>query len=146
MSNWTYSVTIYCHFICVKYVTFLPGSLKQRLSSTINWFHSIFYHPLVLSHYVDQLTCVSSFAPELFMPLRYSNIDTEDIYFYKWIRNIFHRVCWKHQNFHKCIALVKISMFSTGEMTYNWYLLEKCKFSLYFILFRRFSINQLTRL
>ena len=35
-----------------------------------------------------------------------------------------------------------ISMFSTREMKYIWYLLKKSKFSFYFILFRRFTVNQ----
>ena len=48
-------------------------------------------------------------------------------------------MCWKHQKLHECVARVKMSMFSTHEMAYIWYLL-------YLILFRRFSANQLTML
>ena len=34
-------------------------------------------------------------------------------------------------------------MFSTHEMTHILYFLKKSKFSFYFILFRRFTVNQL---
>ena len=62
------------------------------------------------------------------------NENIEDIYFLRWVTNIFHWVCWKHQNFHECKARVKILMFSTHEMKYTWYLPKKYKFSFYFIL------------
>ena len=39
-----------------------------------------------------------------------------------------------------------VSMFSILEMTYIWYLLKKSKFSFYFILLRRFTVNELTML
>ena len=39
--------------------------------------------------------------------------------------------CVENENFHVCIARIKISMFSTIEMRYIWLLLGKSKFSLF---------------
>ena len=36
--------------------------------------------------------------------------------FLRWIPNIFHRVCWKHQNFHERAARVKIIVSNTRDV------------------------------
>ena len=61
-------------------------------------------------------------------------IEIEDIYFLRWMPNIFHRVCLKQQNFQECAVQVKILIVSTHQMKYIWYL-QKSNFSVYSILF-----------
>ena len=41
-------------------------------------------------------------------------------------------------------SVLKILMFSTHKMKYIWYLQKEKKFSFYFILFRRFTVNRVT--
>ena len=41
-------------------------------------------------------------------------------------------------------SVLKIPMFSTHEMKYIWYLPIKSKFSFFFILFRRFTVDRVT--
>ena len=63
--------------------------------------------------------------------------------FLRWIPNIFHRVSWKHQNFHECAARMKSSMFSTHEMKYIWYfILKKVNFLFILYFFRRLTFNK----
>ena len=59
------------------------------------------------------------------------SINKKKIYFFRWIPNIFHRVCWKHRNFPSCCALMKILMFSTHSMKYIWYSPKKSKYPLF---------------
>ena len=52
----------------------------------------------------------------------------------------------KHQKFHECAARMKISMFSTHEMKYIWYLLKKVNFLFFYFLEDLQLLNLLTML
>ena len=59
----------------------------------------------------------------------------EDIYVFEANTKYISSSVLKTSDFHECAARMKISMFSTRETKYIWYLLKKRKDSFYFILF-----------
>ena len=68
--------------------------------------------------------------------------DIEDIYFFEVNIKYISSSVLKTSEISWVRSTNKISMFSTHEMKYIWYLLIRNKFSFYFILFWRFTVNK----
>ena len=80
---------------------------------------------LTLFHLISQLLLTASNLSKYI----------EDIYFFEVNTKYISSSVLKTSDFHECAARMKISMFSTHEMKYIWYLLKKSKFSFFFYTF-----------